>query len=77
MNKCRNCKHWQIQNRYLPELKEYPKNQHPEKGWLYAVCSRIRDCLDISVYAGWDGGGVDSVETEANFGCTLFEEKSF
>lgn len=62
-------------NRTLGNLKEYPRDKHPDDGWLDAVCKRIQEGIDITVTGGWEGATVDSVETDANFGCRYFEAK--
>ena len=37
-------------------------------------CKQIRRGLDITVKAGWDGGYVEKVETEADFECSLWDK---
>lgn len=41
-------------------------------GYSYGKCSEIGGALDIEIDAGWNGGVVDSIETEDSFGCNLF-----
>jgi hypothetical protein len=36
-------------------------------------CSKIRDKIDIELITGWDGGYVDYIETESDFGCNLHQ----
>ena len=38
-------------------------------------CKQIRRGLDITVKAGWDGGYVEKVETEAYFECSFWEKR--
>jgi hypothetical protein len=70
---CRDCKHWNPTPRTLEYLAEYPRDQRPDEGWMDAVCKRIQYGTTISASGGWDGATVDSVETDANFGCVYFE----
>ena len=70
---CRDCRHWQATTRTRESLAEYPRDKHPDDGWLDAVCKRIQYGTGITASGGWDGATVDSVETDANFGCRLFE----
>lgn len=67
---CRDCKHWLFSRR--EQLAEYPRDRHPRDGWLDGVCGRLQGTLTITASGGWDGATVDSVETDANFGCVLF-----
>jgi len=59
--------------RTLESLAEYPQDKHPDDGWLTAVCKRIKYGVEITASGGWNGASVDSVETDANFGCRFFE----
>ena len=34
-------------------------------------CSRIRDGIDIDITYGWEGGYINRIETEENFGCVF------
>ena len=70
-NTCRNCKHWQCPSR--DRLAEYPTDVKPDSGWLDGVCKRLQHGITITASGGWDGATVDSVETDANFGCVYFE----
>ena len=71
--KCRDCKHW---NTDAPERNaDYDRNQHPNKGWWYGKCKELQYGIEIEISAGWDGGSVKSVETEANFACVYGEPK--
>lgn len=38
----------------------------------FGKCSEIGDALEIEVIAGWDGGYVEAIETEKDFGCNRF-----
>jgi len=55
--RCDVCKHW----KYI------------DNGYGYGKCYKIQDKIDIELDLGWDGGSVDWIETEADFGCNLFE----
>jgi hypothetical protein len=68
---CRDCKWWLFSRH--DQLAEYPRDQHPSKGWLDGVCPHLHRNITITASGGWDGATVDSVETDANFGCVLFE----
>ena len=74
--KCRDCKHWMPRNKdaFRLELKSYPHDRKPDDGWLEAVCKRIQRGVTITASGGWNGAVVDSVETDANFGCAYFEK---
>lgn len=41
----------------------------------YGSCSKIEEKIEIQLVTGWDGGYVKEIETEKDFGCTLWEEK--
>jgi hypothetical protein len=71
---CRDCRHWQATTQTRERLAEYPRNKHPDDGWLDAVCNRIKRGIQITASGGWEGASVDSVETDANFGCVYFEQ---
>lgn len=68
---CRDCKHWLFSRR--EQLVEYPREQPLSEGYLDGVCPKLHRTLTITATGGWDGATVDSVETDANFGCVLFE----
>lgn len=70
---CRDCAHWQFNPKDRVALADYPRNRHPDEGWIEAVCKRIQLGTSITASGGWDGATVDSVETDANFGCCYFE----
>ena len=70
---CRDCRHWNATTRTRESLAEYPRDKHPDDGWLDAVCKRIQHGTEITASGGWNGAIVDSVETDANFGCRFFE----
>jgi hypothetical protein len=64
---CRDCIHWTATNNY-PDC---PRDLPATKGYWTGECSRIQDAIDIEISAGWEGGVVRCVETDANFGCVL------
>lgn len=68
---CRDCKHWLSSRR--EHLAEYPRTRTVSEGYLDGVCPKLHHTLTITATGGWDGATVDSVETDANFGCVLFE----
>lgn len=70
---CRDCKHWLATSKTRESLENYFRSIHPDDGWVDGVCVRIKQGVQISVSAGWSGGVVDCIETDANFGCRLFE----
>lgn len=73
---CRDCKHWKCSSPHLLTDTDCPRNVHPEDGWLNGRCNRISNVISVNIAAGWDGGTVTSIETDANFGCVLGEIKS-
>lgn len=46
------------------------------KSTLYQMgeCEKIKDKIEIELVTGWDGGYVKIIETEADFGCSLFDD---
>jgi hypothetical protein len=42
-----------------------------EYGW--GKCSEVRTKLEIDLITGYEGAVVNYIETESDFGCTLFE----
>lgn len=68
---CRDCKHWMLSRR--EQLAEYPRTRPVSEGYLDGVCKHLHRNIIITASGGWDGATVDSVETDANFGCVLFE----
>lgn len=68
---CRDCKHWLFSRR--EQLAEYPRTRPVSDGYLDGVCPKLHRTLTITATGGWDGATVGSVETDANFGCVLFE----
>jgi hypothetical protein len=71
---CRDCRHWRC-NSGSSSLDELPRDKAPEDGWIFGKCSRIRDGIEVNIDVGWDGGSVNSIETDANFGCIFGEVK--
>jgi hypothetical protein len=39
-------------------------------------CNKLKDKVDVDLIEGWDGAYLNTFETEDDFGCILFEEKS-
>ena len=76
--RCRDCLHWRAGSQLRTDLADYPTDQSPDKGWIDGVCNRLRHGVEITCSGGWCSGGwdgctVDSVETDANFGCVYGE----
>ena len=64
MNRCKTCKHWTPTTFF-----DYPGATNDGK------CSELpSDKMMIELRTGWEGGYVDYIETESNFGCTLHEK---
>ena len=63
-DKCKDCEHWEQTTFY-----DYDGVVNDGK------CKKIREKIDISIHYGWDGGYVNYLETEGDFGCNLFESK--
>lgn len=63
---CKSCKHWtrtKESDCYLPE---------DEAG----VCAGLTSSrIDIELKTGWDGGYIDTIETNHDFLCANFESK--
>ena len=61
---CKTCIHWKRDESYYPN-------------YDYGTCSGMNDGddVEIHIYAGWDGGGVDYVETKETFGCLHYEKE--
>lgn len=55
--RCDVCKHW----KYI------------DNGYGYGKCNMIQQKIDIELDLGYGGGSVRHVETDADFGCNLFE----
>lgn len=72
-NLCRNCKHWTIGN--YKNTNYYPEDLPPDRWYIDGVCTRLGRGIIITTYGGWEGSGVDYIETDANFGCVLFEAR--
>jgi hypothetical protein len=62
--KCLTCIHWK-QN----------TNWNFEGAINTGICDEIGSTITIELKTGWDGGYVDYIETEDNFGCILHENK--
>lgn len=64
MEICKTCKYW-------------TQKSHYESVSNYGKCSQLKrnDKIDIILQLGWDGGYVDYIETEEDFGCTEHEIK--
>jgi hypothetical protein len=70
---CRDCKHWMCPH---PEwLENYSRETPPKEGWMDGVCKTLQHGITIEASGGWEGATVDSVETDANFGCIYAEAK--
>jgi hypothetical protein len=69
---CRDCAHWKASPSVLNSLQGYSRDLPPESWWLEAVCERIHYGTTITASGGWEGATVDSVETDANFGCRFY-----
>jgi hypothetical protein len=39
----------------------------------YGKCQQIKDKISVDLTTGWEGAVVNFIETEADFGCNLFE----
>ncbi|MFY0655119.1 MAG: hypothetical protein JXQ96_24040 [Cyclobacteriaceae bacterium] len=65
MPRCLTCKHWEQNTFYKPDEGIELFNT--------GLCDKLPDFqkMEINLITYWDGGTVDSVETEEDFGCTL------
>jgi len=61
IKKCNTCKFWKKSTKY-----SWQNN---------GQCSELKssDKISIELHTGWDGGYIDYIETEPDFGCTLHE----
>ena len=64
MDRCKTCKHWTPTTFYV-----YDGAVNDGK------CTGLSSKVQITLQTGWDGGYVDYIETESDFGCTLHENK--
>lgn len=64
MKRCLTCKHWKQTTdwKYDGAVNSGKCKEHPS------------DKLAVELHTGWDGGYVDYIETEGNFGCTEHSE---
>lgn len=73
IGQCRDCAHWQFTRH--DALAEYTRDRPENQWYLDGICKRIQQSLTITASGGWEGATIDSVETDANFGCILFSPK--
>lgn len=59
--KCKTCKFWKQTTNYENVLNE-------------GVCSELPKKITTNLVLGWDGGYVESIETEEDFGCNLHQQ---
>ena len=66
MNRCKTCKHW-------AQTTDWKYNGAINEG----KCDELNHSDKVTIYlqTGWDGGYVDYVETEEDFGCVKHEMK--
>ena len=72
MKNCRTCTYWMRHSSDDESLKTIPE----KFGYLERVCKKMtQEAVTITTSDGMWGNGskVDSVETDANFGCVLHE----
>jgi hypothetical protein len=62
--KCGTCKFWTRSTEYGDSV--------PDDG----ECSTINEKVTADVHYGWDGGYIHAYETEEDFGCVLWQEKT-
>jgi hypothetical protein len=55
--RCDVCKHWNL----------------IDNGYGLGRCNKIQEKIEVELDLGWNGGSVKYIETEADFGCNLFE----
>jgi hypothetical protein len=71
---CRDCKHWLVTNQKLKDLENYPRDIHPNDGWIICPCDKLKVFSGLYIEF-WGDGEVNYIETDANFGCVLFKQK--
>jgi len=59
-NRCSSCKFWDQNSNW-----DYPNAINT------GYCKEIRDGIEVDIHYGWDGGYINYVETNSNFGCVL------
>jgi hypothetical protein len=64
METCKTCKHW-------------TQKSHYESTTNYGKCLELKhnEKVDIILQLGWDGGYVDYIETDEDFGCICHQIK--
>jgi len=66
MGLCKNCEHWN-------KSTDYGRGVTNE-----GDCSKLpNNKLMVNVSYGWNGGYIENIETEEDFGCNLFNKKAF
>lgn len=64
---CKNCKYWFLCTETTGFLLEDKCGR----------CAQIHEKIEINLVTGYDGAYVGSIETNALFGCVLFEERKY
>ena len=65
---CRYCTHWEPLEYLIGEIKV-------RENAVYGRCDGIRQFLEITILAGWDGGVVNQIHTDPDFYCKGFERE--
>ena len=79
MNRCKTCKHWMRKTGDDEQIASIaPDGPTWSPSWMERVCKMMcyNGGVTITTSCGmWDSGSkVDSVETDANFGCVFHEQ---
>jgi hypothetical protein len=70
---CRDCKNWQITDIVRENIDKCSRDTHPKFGFLDCICMTLTNSLNITVSKSHYSSDVEFIETDANFGCVLFE----
>jgi hypothetical protein len=66
MTKCKTCKHW-------TQISNWKYDNAIQQGICKGILGSVK--VEINLRLGWEGGYVESIETDEDFGCALYEKK--
>ena len=71
---CSECAHWK-ETAFSLELNARAVKLEYDPNYRKGLCDELRSAVEIEVNAGWNGGTVGDIETEAKFFCAAFKPK--